>query len=104
LGFPTANLVEIATEIPLDGVYAGRTFWQGRYYRAAINVGPNPTFAEHQRKFEVHLLDFQGDLYQQWLDVEFVTRLRSTQPFASVGQLTAQLQLDIQAVRRLVSV
>ncbi len=103
LGFPTANLNDIATEIPGDGVYAGRVHWQGRPYRAAINLGTNPTFAENQRKFEVHLLDFQGDLYGQLLTVEFVTRLRDTRPFASVEQLVAQLQADVAEARRSVT-
>lgn len=103
LGFPTANLINIAIEIPKDGVYAGRAIWQGQAYRAAINLGTNPTFAENQRKFEVHLLDFQGDLYGQQLAVEFVTRLRDTQPFASVELLLAQLKIDITATRGAVS-
>ncbi len=103
LGFPTANLIEVATEIPRDGVYAGRASWQGQTYRAAINVGTNPTFAEHQRKFEVHLLDFQGNLYGQMLTVDFVSRMRDTQPFGSIEQLVAQLQTDIAAVRGSVS-
>lgn len=101
LGIPTANLVDIETEIPRDGVYAGRTCWQGQSYRAAINVGPNPTFSETRRKFEVHLLDFQGHLYGQCLEVEFVRRLRETQSFASVEDLLKQLQADLSAVRGL---
>lgn len=103
LGFPTANLVDIATEIPGDGVYAGRAYCGELCYRAAINLGTNPTFAESQRKFEVHLLDFQGDLYGQTLDVEFVARLRKTVPFASVEHLVTQLRTDIAAVRNQVS-
>lgn len=104
LGFPTANLVDIATEIPRDGVYAGRAIWRGTAYRAAINVGPNPTFAEQARKFEVHLLDFQGDLYGQSLAVEFVARLRETRPFASVDELRQQLQNDISDTRQRVTI
>lgn len=103
LGFPTANLSDIATEIPADGVYAGRARVGDCDYRAAINLGTNPTFADSQRKFEVHLLDFEGDLYGQTLDVEFVARLRKTLPFTSVEQLVAQLHADIAAVRNQVS-
>ena len=101
IGFPTANLVDVVTEFPKDGVYAGRAHFQDQVYPAAINIGANPTFAEHHRKFEVHLLDFQGDLYGQVLDIEFVARLRDTQTFSSVTDLIAQLHLDIDQVRKL---
>lgn len=101
IGFPTANLVDVATEFPKDGVYAGRVIWQNQPVRAAINIGGNPTFAEEQRKFEVHLIDFQGDLYGQMLDVEFIARLRDTRPFGSVGELVAQLQNDVARVREM---
>lgn len=103
IGFPTANLIDVTTVIPGDGVYAGRAFVGHQPFRAAINLGTNPTFAENQRKFEVHILDFQDDLYGQTLDVEFVTRLRQIQPFPSVDQLVAQLQADMSTVRSKIS-
>lgn len=100
LGFPTANLSQMLTEIPPDGVYAACCEINSQVYRAAVNIGTNPTFAEHQRKFEVHLLDFQGDLYGQWLNVDFVARLRNTVAFQSIDQLRAQLNTDLAAVRQ----
>jgi len=100
LGFPTANLHQIDTEIPADGVYAATCEIDSRIYRAAVNIGMNPTFTEHQRKFEVHLLDFQGDLYGQWLEIDFVCRLRETIAFPSVEQLLSQLQSDMSSVRQ----
>ena len=99
LGFPTANLIHVATEFPKDGVYAGRVLWRNQPYRAAINIGPNPTFAEHQQKFEVHLLDFQGDLYGETLDVEFIARLRETRAFNGIEELVTQLKQDIAQIR-----
>lgn len=104
LGFPTANLIDVATEIPPDGVYAARCQIGDQTYRAAINLGTNPTFAEQQRKFEVHILDFTGDLYGQWLDVDFVARLRDTVAFQSVEKLLEQLQTDVAAVRKRVEI
>ena len=101
IGFPTANLVDVATEFPKDGVYAGQVTWQKQPVRAAINIGGTPTFAEQQRKFEVHLIDFQGDLYDQILEVEFIDRLRDTRPFGSVEELVAQLRIDVAKVRGL---
>jgi riboflavin kinase/FMN adenylyltransferase len=102
LGFPTANLEQIGTVIPGDGVYAvrvgvpGGTTWPG-----AANVGPNPTFGEQTRKVEVHLIGFQGNLYGQELEVEFVARLRDTQPFRNVGELVEQLRRDVERAREL---
>jgi riboflavin kinase/FMN adenylyltransferase len=66
----------------------------------AAHIGPNPTFGEHQRKLEVHLLDFQGDLYGQALRVEFLARLRDTRRFPSPEELQEQLRQDIEAVRQ----
>lgn len=102
LGFPTANLSGVETVLPRDGVYAGRARLartSDRWQPAAINVGPNPTFAEHQRKLEVHLLDFSGDLYGRLLDVEFIERLRDTRPFSGPEELKHQLDRDVRRVR-----
>jgi riboflavin kinase / FMN adenylyltransferase len=99
LGFPTANLEQITTLIPADGVYAVRA-WRGQQsWPAAANLGPNPTFGEHARKVEVHLIDFQGDLYAQELSIDFVERLRETRPFRGVDELLAQLRVDVERAR-----
>lgn len=101
IGFPTANLEGIATLLPPNGVYAGVCRIQGTHYAAAINLGPNPTFGESARKFEVHLLDFQGDLYGRTLDVDLVARVRDVVRFGSSDALKQQLQIDLQTVRAL---
>jgi riboflavin kinase / FMN adenylyltransferase len=100
LGFPTANLTETETLVPGDGVYAVLAHVQGAAWPAAANVGPNPTFGEHAPKVEVHLIGYQGDLYGQPLEVDFVQRLRDTRPFAGVEDLTAQLRRDVEQARR----
>jgi riboflavin kinase/FMN adenylyltransferase len=101
LGFPTANLEKVPTLIPGDGVYAVRAVRGGGVWGGAANIGPNPTFGEQARKVEVHLLDFQGDLYGQRLTIKFIHRLRDTKPFAGVEQLIAQLQTDVEQARQL---
>jgi riboflavin kinase/FMN adenylyltransferase len=100
IGFPTANLEGVTTVVPADGVYAAfaRTQDGGRR-QAAVNVGPQPTFGEHARKIEAHLLDFTGDLYGQRLAIEFVERLRETRPFAGVPALVEQLHRDVERAR-----
>ncbi len=102
IGFPTANLTHVVTVLPRDGVYAGIAFHDGQEWAAAINLGPNPTFGEKRRKLEAHLLDFDGDLYNQTIEIEFVARLRDTLPFPDVESLKTQLQSDIEQVRAVV--
>ena len=104
LGFPTANLESIQTLIPGDGVYAVRVLHQEKIWPGAANIGPNPTFGEHARKVEVHLIGFQGDLYGSSLATEFVERLRETRPFGSVTELIEQLRRDIEQAQRLAGV
>lgn len=100
LGFPTANLGRVETLIPGDGVYAVRVPYQGTRWPGAANIGPNPTFGEQARKIEVHLIGFQGELYGELLEVDFLERLRDTRPFANVGQLVEQLRADIEQARQ----
>jgi riboflavin kinase/FMN adenylyltransferase len=100
LGFPTANLNQIQTVLPREGVYLVRvTQHQTRFWGAA-NIGPNPTFNELNQKFEVHLLDYSGDLYGRPIVIEWIDRLRDTQKFSSVSELQHQLHKDIQEIRQ----
>ncbi|MBQ15557.1 MAG: riboflavin biosynthesis protein RibF [Planctomycetaceae bacterium] len=98
LDVPTANLGDIATVVPADGVYVGGVEVEGRRLPAAINIGGNPTFGEPARKVEVHLLAFEGDLYGQELVVEFYGRLRATRRFESAEDLRRQLADDLESV------
>lgn len=104
LGFPTANLEQVQTLVPGDGVYAVRVPYEGKVWPGAANIGPNPTFGEKARKVEIHLIGFQGDLYGKWLAVDFVDRLRDTRPFKIVAELVEQLKLDIEEARRVAGV
>jgi riboflavin kinase/FMN adenylyltransferase len=103
LGFPTANLESFPTFVPGNGVYAVRVQAAGKTWAGAANIGPNPTFGENARKVEVHVIDFQGDLYGQALAVDFIDRLRDTRPFAGVADLVKQLGEDVRAARRIVA-
>ncbi len=101
IGFPTANVDAVDTLMPAKGVYAGRAYFQQRRWPAAINIGPNPTFGEQAVKFEVHLIEFDGSLYGQPLEVDFLECLRQIQPFSGVDQLQQQLRRDVEAARRI---
>jgi riboflavin kinase/FMN adenylyltransferase len=95
IGFPTANLADVATLLPALGVYAARVRVEGRQYAAAVHLGPNVTFGESRVSVEAHLVGFSGDLYGTSLDVDFLDRVRDTRRFASVEDLKAQLADDV---------
>lgn len=99
IGFPTANLGAIDTLIPGPGVYAGRSWVDGRAHWSAINIGPNPTFGENRLKVESHLLDYEGSLYGHVIELDFIERLRDTRRFDSSEELEQQLQRDIADTR-----
>jgi riboflavin kinase/FMN adenylyltransferase len=101
IGFPTANLEQIETLLPADGVYAVRVHRDGAIWPGAANIGPNPTFGEQTRKVEAHLIDFQGELLGQTLVIDFLDRLRDTRAFAGVAELKEQLYRDVEAARSL---
>jgi riboflavin kinase/FMN adenylyltransferase len=103
LGFPTANLEDIQTLVPADGVYAVRVHYHGRRWPGAANIGTNPTFGEETRKIEVHLVGFHGDLVGQMLELDLIDRLRDTRPFPGAAQLIEQLRLDVERARELAS-
>jgi riboflavin kinase/FMN adenylyltransferase len=101
IGVPTANLEGIDTVIPVDGVYAGLAHVPGESQPVptACNIGPNPTFGEQVRKVEAHLIDFQGDLYGQTVELDFLERLRPTRKFAGLEDLLAQIVSDVREAR-----
>jgi len=100
IGFPTANLEEVQTLLPADGVYAVKASTNAGTFAGAAHVGPNATFGENARTVEVHLLDFSSDLYGQTLAVDFIARLRGTRAFAGVDELVEQIRLDVADARR----
>lgn len=102
LGFPTANLAGIETLIPATGVYAAIARLGGERYRAAVHIGPNPTYGESNLKVEVHLIAFEGDLYGKQLEVEFHFKIRDVVRFADIEALRTQLLQDIAQARRTV--
>lgn len=100
IGFPTANLdVWEGKIIPANGVYAGWATFADQRYMAVTNVGLRPTFNGEGITVEAHLLDFDGDLYGQWLDFTFESRLRPEQRFSGIDALIAQIRLDSDAAR-----
>ncbi|HXB59408.1 MAG TPA: bifunctional riboflavin kinase/FAD synthetase [Candidatus Acidoferrales bacterium] len=101
LGFPTANLDVSGLALPPNGVYAALTKVGGTLYRVALNIGFRPTVAAgKQLRVEAHLLDFQGELYGQELEIEIGEKLRDEKKFASPEELREQIARDVAAVRQ----
>lgn len=104
LGFPTANIDMSQTRkmLPGDGVYAVRIRVEklGLDNIGMANLGAMPTFGIDKPSLEVHLLDFDGDLYGQTITVEFIHRLRDIVRFDSAEALQIQLQHDIEQTRQ----
>lgn len=105
LGVPTANVATSTETLPQPGIYA---VWAERLARApgvrlagAASLGTNPTFGAGALTLEVHLVDWDGDLYGEPLRVGFVERLRGEERFPDVASLVRQMERDLAAVRRL---
>ncbi len=102
LGFPTANLAIADDRAMLpNGVYAVWATLQGKRYEGIANIGTNPTFEGCNRRLEVHILDFSGDIYDAALQVQFLKKIRDEQKFPSAEHLVHQLHEDKAAARTL---
>lgn len=95
LGFPTANIVFEGNLIPPDGVYVVYVMVSGKKYGGVSNLGKNPTFGDGKFAFEVHILDFEGDIYGEEIEVSFVARIRGEEQFKEVSELVDRINSDI---------
>jgi riboflavin kinase/FMN adenylyltransferase len=102
IGFPTANLSrEAEGYLPLDGVYSGWLVSEGIRYPAAQSVGINETFQAVPRLVESHVLDeTELDLYDKVVTLEFIDFVRPVEKFDGVDSLVAQINLDLEVVRK----
>ncbi|TVQ55422.1 MAG: riboflavin biosynthesis protein RibF [Phycisphaerales bacterium] len=113
INVPTANLDHGDMLLPKDGIYTGRArrvegearTHVGPWYAAAISIGTKPTFGQHPRICEAHLLDYDGPLddYDWTIELQITHWLRDQLIYRDVQGLTDQLERDIAATRELVS-
>ncbi len=101
LNTPTANIAIFSELLPKDGVYAVTVDMDGKTYRGAANVGYNPTFEDKKFSFEVHILDFDGNLLGKMLRVNFIKRIRDEIKFSNVNDLTRQIRKDIDEIKQI---
>ena len=103
LGAPTANLRLGRRHSPVRGVYAVRVKGLEQVYGGVANVGSRPTVEGNVDRLEVHLLDFDGDLYGRRIEVEFVGKVREEQKFESLDALKAAIGDDIARARAILA-
>ena len=85
--------------LPADGVYVNRVCIDGEWFGGVGNMGDNPTFANQYHRFEVHLFDFDRDVYGATATVEFLQFLRGEVKFSSLDELITQMKIDEQQAR-----
>lgn len=103
LGFPTAN-INLQDELcPKTGVYAVTVSCDRGTFPGVANIGYSPTFDDHLFTVEVHILDFNSDIYGNKIKVNFVRRLRDEMKFGDIEQLSNQIKKDIENARRILS-
>ncbi|RJQ68469.1 MAG: bifunctional riboflavin kinase/FAD synthetase [Desulfobacteraceae bacterium] len=99
LGFPTANIVLQDELCPKQGIYAVTVDHAQRTYQGVANIGYSPTFDDHIFTVEVHILDFQQNIYNDPIRINFIRRLRDEEKFDSIDALTAQIHKDVARAR-----
>ncbi|RME42840.1 MAG: bifunctional riboflavin kinase/FAD synthetase [Chloroflexi bacterium] len=105
LGYPTANLkTSEKLVVPANGIYAVRVYLEGETLDGVASIGVRPTFEKAgERKVEVHIFDFQHNIYGRRLTLEFVRRLRDEKKFDSVEALVAQMDQDAANARAILA-
>jgi riboflavin kinase / FMN adenylyltransferase len=104
IGWPTVNLaVPPGKLVPGHAIYAGWADGPAGQHEAAISVGYRPTFDKTDLRVEAYLLDFEGDLYQQRLELRFVARLRDQVKFPDAAALSAQIARDVADTREVLA-
>ena len=99
LGFPTAN-INLHDELsPKSGVYAVTVECQEKHFKGVANIGYSPTFDDHIFTVEVHILDFEKDIYGEDIRVNFIHRLRAEEKFSGIDALSDQINKDILHAR-----
>ena len=104
IGFPTANIDYLVDKlIPPNGIYVCWAFLGNEKFRAAVNIGINPTFTPDKKSVnvEAYLLDFEREIYREIIELEFMSRLRDELKFDSVDSLVIQIKQDVEQTRKI---
>lgn len=99
LGFPTANVLLKRRISPVSGVYVVQVKTSYGLFYGVANIGSRPTVAGIRQQVEVHIFEFEADLYGQCIEVVMLKKLRQEVKFASLAQLTEQISKDSEQAR-----
>ncbi len=102
IGFPTANLNLLSPHqlIPKNGIYLSKVYWQGNVFFGLTNIGCSPTVKQTGIiEIETHILDFTGDIYGEYLELDLLRYLREEKMFHSIDELRAAIKSDITTAR-----
>jgi riboflavin kinase/FMN adenylyltransferase len=99
LGIPTANINLHDELCPKTGIYAVIVECHGVQHNGVANIGYSPTFEEHEFTVEVHILDFNDDIYNEKIRVNFIQRIRDEKKFSNISDLIEQIKEDIAIAR-----
>jgi riboflavin kinase/FMN adenylyltransferase len=106
IGIPTANISTWSEKlVPKPGIYATWSKIEGRFFPGVVNIGMRPTFYEQptQQTIEVHLFDFDQDIYGKDMRLFFVQRIREEEKFNSADALMRQIRDDIKKSREVLA-
>jgi len=103
LGIPTANINLHDELCPKTGIYAVTVECRGNQHNGVANIGYSPTFEDHEFTVEVHILDFNDNIYGEKIRVNFIKRLRDEIKFSNISALIDQIKKDIAAAREFFS-
>ena len=103
LGFPTANIILYDELSPKTGVYAVSVDSGSNTHKGVANIGYSPTFGDHIFTVEVHILDFNENIYDRKIRVNFIQRIRDEKKFSNISELSDQIKKDIVKARKILS-
>ena len=103
LGFPTANIILHDELCPKTGVYAVSVELGSKTYKGVANIGYSPTFGDQVFSVEVHILDFNENIYDRKIRVNFIQRIRDEKKFSNISELSEQIKKDIVKACKILS-
>ncbi|HBF89328.1 MAG TPA: riboflavin biosynthesis protein RibF [Bacteroidales bacterium] len=107
IGFPTANIIVDKNKlVPKQGVYAVKVYINNKSYNGVLNIGHKPTITENKLNttIEVHIFDFDENIYKKSIQVEFIKYIRTEKKFDSIAELISQIENDIAICKSIIKI
>ena len=101
IGIPTANIKSVQEVYPKDGVYAVKVAYKGKIYDGACSIGFNPTFNSERLTVEIHIMNFNKNIYGELLKVVFIDRIRDMKKFKNIEELKFTILNDLEKAKKI---